>query len=398
MVKYLILIFLLLTDVAFSNVYEIKIVKHNRVKELTEPKLIIYRVKPGDTLYGIVTRKFKLPPAMVNSIAKFNKLKNSNLIYAGQELKLPAGVAGTSQGTSKNGESLLPAARMLGGKVNRDGSIFLGNESINFEKNPTISINGGNYILDCNNNLNNEVRTELGSIGINAVNSTELKNLIEGTINSNFGIVAKNGKLVLGARDVLTYKYDYLSYDVSTGNRIVINLKRNTPPTLIKLLKAYGVEVLQPKGKDIQGNVGELKILSGNGIERIAGLMNILSKKNGVFKESGVEFPEMHIFVAFDFLAPEKKVELELNGYKVVVLSGNFIHDVENILSQIPIVYKQVKLVVVEPPGSNGNRSKFEISGLLVSTENKDWFLVDCVEKTEEIPYLRSRGVNLIIY
>ena len=268
---------------------------------------------------------------------------------------------------------------------------------MDFRKNPKISVNGEEYILDFTDSLNGELKEELGDIGIKVIKLEELKNLLEDIINLNFGIVEKNGKLVLGMKDVLIYKYDYLSYNVSTGNRIVINLKRDTPVALVNLLKAYGVEVLQPEGKELEGKVGELRILSG-GVERIAELVRIVTGEKGVLKNSGIEFPENHLFVAFDFVDPEEKVKLELEGYKVVVLSGDFIRDVEKIFSLVPVVYKRVNLVVVEPPGSNGERSKFEIPGLLISTERKDWFLIDCVDKPEEIPYLRSRGVNLIFY
>ena len=397
MVKLFILIFFLLTEVAFSKVYEIKIVKHKDPKEVNNHSFIVYKVKPGDTLSGIM-RKFKLPPTMMDAIVDVNRIKNPNLIYAGQKLKLPVGMRDSSQGIPKKIESFLPAIRMLGGKIDKSGAIFLKSGRVDFRKNPKISINGEEFILDFTDSLNGELEKKLGAIGIRVIKPGELKNLLEDIINLNFGVVEKNGELVLGMKDVLIYKYDYLSYNVSTGNRIVINLKRDTPVALVNLLKTYGVEVLQPEGKELEGKEGELRILSGGGIEKIAELVRIVVGEKGVLKDSGVEFPENHLFVAFDFVDPEEKVKLELEGYKVVVLSGDFIRDVEKIFSLIPVVHKRVNFVVVEPPGSDGERSKFEIPGLLISTEKKDWFLIDCVDKPEEIPYLRSRGVNLIIY
>ena len=397
MVKLFVLIFFLLTEVAFSKVYEIRIVKYKDTKGVNNHSFIVYKVKPGDTLSGIM-RKFRIPPTMVDTIVNVNKIKNPNLIYAGQKLKLPVGMRDSSRGIPKKIESFLPAIRMLGGKIDKSGAIFLKDGRVDFRKNPKISVNGEEYILDFTDSLNRELKEELGDIGIKVIKLEELKNLLEDIINLNFGIAEKNGKLVLGMKDVLIYKYDYLSYNVSTGNRIVINLKRDTPVALVNLLKAYCVEVLQPEGKELEGKVGELRILSGGGVERIAELVRIVTGEKGVLKDSGIEFPENHLFVAFDFVDPEEKVKLELEGYKVVVLSGDFIRDVEKIFSLVPVVYKRVNLVVVEPPGSNGERSKFEIPGLLISTERKDWFLIDCVDKPEEIPYLRSRGVNLIIY
>jgi LysM repeat protein len=397
MVKFLVLIFFLLTEVAFSKVYEIRVVKHKNLKEINGHNFIVYKVKSGDTLSGII-RKFKLSPAMMDTVVEVNGIRNPNLIYAGQKLKLPVGMKKSFQRISNKVESFLPAIRMLGGKVDRSGVIFLKSGKVNFRKNPKISINGKEYVLDFTDTLNEDLKKELGTIGIKVIKPEELKNLLEDVITLSFGIVEKDGKLVLGMRDVLVYKYDYLSYNISTGNRIVINLKRDTPVTLVNLLRAYGVEVLQPQGKELEGKEGELRVLSGGGIEKIAELVRIVIGERGVLKDSGIEFPENHLFVAFDFVDPEEKVKLELEGYKVVVLSGDFIRDVEKIFSLIPVVHKRVNLVVVEPPGSNGERSKFEIPGLLISTERKDWFLIDCVDKPEEIPYLRSRGVNLIIY
>jgi len=401
MVRLFILIFFLLTEVAFSEVYEIRIVRHKETKEVGSNGFIIYKVKPEDTLLGIM-KKLKIPPNMMDAIVEINRIKNPNLIYAGQKLKLPVGMRSSSRKIPNEMESLLPAIRMFGGKIDKRGSIFLKSGSVDFRKNPKISVNGEEYILDFTNNLDRKLKKELEAIGIKVIKSEEFKNLLEDLINLSFGIVEKNGKLVLGMRDVLIYKYDYLSYNVSTGNRTVINLKRDTPAALVNLLKTYGVEVLQPEEKEEkekpEGKKGELRILTGGGVEKIAELVRIVIGEREVLKNSGIEFPENHLFVAFDFVNPEEKVKLELEGYKVVVLSGNFIRDVEKIFLLIPVAYKRVNLVVVEPPGSNGERSKFEIPGLLISTEKKDWFLIDCVDKPEEIPYLRSRGVNLIIY
>nr|WP_163328681.1 LysM domain-containing protein [Desulfurobacterium thermolithotrophum] len=399
MVRIGLLIFFLFTKLAFAQVYEIKIIKHIKEEKLSNQNVIIYKVKRGDTLSGIIS-KLGLPPNILDKVIKLNKIKNPSLIYAGQKLKLPIGKKGKflDKRRKKIKESILPAVSMLGGKVEEKGSLFLRNGKVDFKKNPKISINGREYILDFDNGLSKEIKDELSSLGIKIITSQELKKLLEKLVESNFGVIEKNGKLILGIKDVLTYRYDYLSYDATTGNRVIINLKRDTPIELVNLLKSYSIRVLQPEGKELEGKKGKLKILTGGGIEKISGLLKIVTGEKGVFKEDGIEFAKNHLFIAFDFLDPERKVKLELNGYKVVILTGNFLKDLENILSSIPIVNKRINLMVVEPPGSNGERSKLEVPGLLISTEKGDWFVVDYLDKPEEIPYLRSKGVNLIIY
>ena len=56
----------------------------DRVNALAEPKETTYIVKSGDTLSAIA-KKFK---TTVNAIVKKNNIKNKNLIYAGQVLKI----------------------------------------------------------------------------------------------------------------------------------------------------------------------------------------------------------------------------------------------------------------------------------------------------------------------
>ncbi|MEO2068475.1 MAG: LysM domain-containing protein [Desulfurobacteriaceae bacterium] len=401
MVRLAFLIALLLCNLAFGEVYKIKIVKKKVGESIRGSGLIIYKVKKGDTLWGIV-KKFKLPKSSIKTIARINKIKNPDIIYVGQKIKIPIGTK--SEGKillpqKSKEKAFFPVIRMLGGETADSGGLILKSGKVDFSKHPKISIGGKDYVLDFGNTISKRVQKEVESLGIRVLKSQEeLKKLLEKEINSQFGIVKKNGELILGLKDILIYHYDYLSYNPSTGNRIVINLKRDTPETLVKLLNAYSIEVTQPEGKDLEGIVGKLKVLTGGGVDKIAQLVKLLTGKSAKTTENGIEFENLHLFVAFDFIDPEEKVKKELDGYKVVVLSGNLPVDLDNVLSALSVAHKWTRFTVLEPPGTEGTRSKFSIMGIWLSTLKEEWFLIDSVDKPEEIPYLRSRGMNLIIY
>jgi hypothetical protein len=240
----------------------------------------------------------------------------------------------------------------------------------------------------------------LKDAGFSVVGQEGFEKLLEDVLSTNFTSLQKNGKLVLGENDILTYKYDYLGYNKFTGQRTIINTRADTPEPLIRLLNSYGIALVQPPRRKLdtrEGN-GLLKIVSGNGITKINSIVNLLTGKSGKENEYGLFFPELKLYVVYDFVTPEDKVKLELGGNRVVVLTGNLLYDLENILALVPLANKVVELVLYEPPLTKGERSKFTIRGLLVSTPKREWFLIDGVDKPEELPYLRFRGVNLIIY
>jgi len=384
---------------AQGAVYEIKIVKEKE-KDRILSHLIIYKVKKGDTLYGIL-KKFHIPMAYLNRVVKINKIKNPNLIYAGQKLKLPVGKEVLKRKTSSE-RYLIPSVKALGGKVESEGIFFIGNKKVNYRETPKVEIGGRKFIVDFSKSLDEGTKKALGDLGIEVINDKKLKELIEKEVESNFLDVKKNGKIVLGLNDVLTYRYDFMGYNKLSGQLTIINLKPDTPLSLVKLLNSYGIEVLQPQPPklDEEGKKGNLKILPGKGLEKLKNLVKILLNENGRITELGLELPKSKVYVVYNFVDPEERVKLELQGYKVSVLSGNFLTDVEKLLEIIPLANKRINLILYEPPLSKDKtfRSKLEIKGLLVTTEEKEWFLVDALDKPEEVPYLLERGVNLIIY
>jgi len=384
---------------AQGAVYEIKIVKEKE-KDRILSHLIIYKVKKGDTLYGIL-KKFHIPMAYLNRVVKINKIKNPNLIYAGQKLKLPVGKEVLKRKTSSE-RYLIPSVKALGGKVESEGIFFIGNKKVNYRETPKVEIGGRKFIVDFSKSLDEGTKKALGDLGIEVINDKKLKELIEKEVESNFLDVKKNGKIVLGLNDVLTYRYDFMGYNKLSGQLTIINLKPDTPLSLVKLLNSYGIEVLQPQPPklDEEGKKGNLKILPGKGLEKLKNLVKILLNENGRITELGLELPKSKVYVVYNFVDPEERVKLKLQGYKVSVLSGNFLTDVEKLLEIIPLANKRINLILYEPPLSKDKtfRSKLEIKGLLVTTEEKEWFLVDALDKPEEVPYLLERGVNLIIY
>jgi len=403
MVKRALLILSLFSSAVYGATYQINVVKE-QVSPKVEKRFVVYRVKRGDTLLKIMKR-FKIPRRLLYRIAKLNNIKNPNLIYAGQVIKLPVGEgAPVVKAARKVPEKLkeereLQLIQRLGGRINREGYLFVGNKNISFRKNPLITVGEKRFLLDFTG-ISGKVRRVLSGLGITVVDKNSLNKVLESAISANFSSLQKNGTLIIGENDVLTYHYDYLAYNRFTGQRTVINTTPDTPPTLKNLLLAYGVAVVEPRFEvpDSREGWGELKILTGGGLDKIAGLIYLLTGKKGQKIPEGIVFPDLKLAVVYDYITPEKRTELELQGNKVFILTGNFLNDVESILSLVPIANKFVKLVLYEPPGTKGKRSKFVIEGLLISSPEKDWFMVDSFDKPEEIPYLRYRGVNLIVY
>lgn len=390
----------LLTLKSYGAVYQINLVKKVQ-KKFSFSRFIIYRVKKGDALLKIMD-KYKIPPRLLYKIVRLNKIKNPNLIYAGQIIKLPAPVVSSpSRKIRRKGKPSykLSLLKKLGADINNRGSLFVGNKTISLKKNPLVRLGNREFLVNFGN-LSGETLQVLKSSGIRVINPEKLNDLIDEFISSSFQQVYKNGKLILGQRDVLTYKYDYLVYDSSSGNMIVINRTPDTPPPLKGLLNAYGISVLEPdeSEKSPEEGWGEVRVLSGNGVEKLEGLITLLTGKKIENIPQGFLIPESRLAVVYDSITPEEKVKLEIQGYKVFVLTGNFLYDAQKILNFLPVANKFVNLVLFEPPGTKGKRAKFSKNGLLITLPEKTWFLIDSVEKKEEILYLRYKGVNLIFY
>jgi len=387
-----------LSSSAYSEVYQINIVKERKSSEKPS-RFIIYRVKFGDTLIKIMNM-FKIPKHFLYEIVRINKIKNPNLIYTGQKIKLPSfSEPAVRKEPGRKFFEEIDLLKRLGGRIRTRGAIFVGDKEISFKKNPLVSLNGKDYLIDFGD-LSQSLKRKIEELGINVLSPKKIGNLIDEYVESNFSEVSKNGKFILGSRDVLTYNYDYLVYDTVSGRRIVINRTPETPPPLKRLLSAYGITVVEPKfiNPSPGEGWGKLKILKGEGIEKIANLISLLTGEKPKEIESGVLFQKKGIAVVYDSITPEERVRLEVNGNRVFVLTGNFLYDVENILSLVPIANKEVRLILNEPPGTKGKRSTFKIVGLLINAPKESWFLIDSVEKPEEIDYLRFRGVNLIFY
>ncbi len=406
MVKRIGLALLFSSSVTFpatAKVYELNIYKFTNIQPEAPSNYVIYKVKKGDTLLKIM-KKFHIPPYELDEIVRLNNLKNPDLIYAGSKLKLPISPSKVTvkKKSKKKDFSYLEGMKLLGAKVERQGALFLENEKIDFSKYPKVSFSGNQFIVDLNDSLKSSTKEEIESLGIGVVNGTQLENLFKESLSSAFGSIQKNGNLTLGINDVLVYHYDYMGYDPSTGERVVINLKSDTPIPLKRLLFSYGIRVVQPKQKvktDLTAGEGEgeLKILSGDGREKLVKLVYLVSKHKGKVTEKGIVIPDCKIYAVLDTVSPQEKVQLELEGFKVFTLTGNFADDAEKLLELIPIATKRVKLILKEPP-SSGKRSTFYIKGIQIFAPQKEWFMVDSFDKLEEIPYLKYRGVNLIVY
>jgi len=403
MVKRALLTILLLGAVGASGapVYQIDIVKEKLVKK-EPPKMVVYKVKRGDTLLKIM-KKYNLPRKLLYEVAKLNNIKDPNLIYAGQVIKLPKGrelkknkVHKRSSPSQRDFEFL----RLLGAKVEEDGYIFTQVGKVSLRESPLVRVGEKRFIVDFNESLSPTLKKSLEDAGFSVVGREKLDKLLSEALSTNFTSIQKDGKLILGEKDILSYKYDYLGHNRFTGQRTVINTRADTPKTLVNLLNSYGIAVIQPLRRETgtQEGKGLLKIVSGDGLTKINSIVKLLTGKSGKENEYGLTFPDFKLYVVYDFVTPEERVKLELSGNRVVVLTGNLLYDLENILALVPLANKEVELLLYEPPLSKGDRSKLTIRGLLVSTPKRDWFLIDGVDKPEELPYLRFRGVNIIIY
>lgn len=404
MVKRALLILSLISSTVYGATYQINVVKEE-LSPHREKKFVIYKVKRGDTLLKIMN-KFKIPERFLYKIVKLNGIKNPNIIYVGQVIRLPVGksfspknIPNSSRKRTANVERELILLERLGARINRNGYFFVGDKKIPLRKNPLVSVGNRNYMIDFTG-FSEDIKSKLSEAGVSVVKKNEIDRLIEEAISANFSSLQRNGTLILGEKDVLTYHYDYLAYNRFTGQRTVINKTPDTPPPLKNLLGSYGVAVIEPKYRlpDDGEGWGTVKVLTGSGLDKIYQLIFLLTGERGKTIPEGMVFPDSQLAVVYDYITPERRAKLELQGYKVFILTGNFLNDIENILSLIPLANKFVKLVLYEPPGTKGKRAKFVIDGLLISTEKRDWFLIDSVDKPEEIPYLRYRGVNLVIY
>lgn len=400
MVKRALLACLVTAQAAYGAVYQINIVKEKKPKEEKPSSFIIYKVKPGDTLSEIL-KMFNIPLRLLYEVARLNHIKNPNVIYVGQKIKLPgeSPAPKRQKGNLSEGE-VLSILKRFGAKVEQRGYLFVGGYRVPLSRYPKVTVNQSSFILDFDNSLKPKVKSELRQIGFSVLGGSNISQAVKAALSKNFAELQENGTLILGVKDLLTYHYDFMGIDRFSGLRTVINLKADTPPPLERLLNAYDIALVQPKWKKLdtkEGN-GKLKILTGEGIEKLAALVKLVSGEKGEVTDKGLKLPKSQVYVVYDFVTPEERVKLQLQGFKVVVLSGNFLKDSQRILSLIPVANKPVKLVLYEPPGTKGKRSTFEIEGLLISAPKRDWFMVDSVDKSEEIPYLRYRGVNLIIY
>jgi len=400
MVKRALALSLLLFSASYGAVYQIDIVKE-RAESSSEGKFVLYKVRRGDTLLKIL-RRHKIPARLLYQVAKLNNLKNPNLIYEGQVIKLPVGnqFVKSKRSKKREREAQFKLLKTLGAKVKREGYLFTETGKVDLKSSPMVQVGQRRFIVDFSGQIDRKIRLELADAGFSVIDERGFESLIDQLISQNFTSIQKKGRLILGAKDVLVYNYDYMGYNKFTGQRTVINTLPDTPQPLVTLLNAYGIAVVQPprvEPKTKEGN-GTLRIIKGDGITKINSLIKVLTGKGGVKTDYGIRFPELRLHVVYDFVTPEEKVKLELGGDRVVVLTGNFLYDVENILTLVPLANKLVELILYEPPQTKGKRSRFTVKGLLVSTPKRDWFLIDSVDRPEEIPYLLYRGVNLIIY
>ena len=86
----------------------------NATKPVVEASNKLYTVKQGDTLSAIATKY----NTTVGAIASANDIKNVNLIYSGQVLKIPDKEAVTRSYTVKKGDTLSGIAKKYNTTVN----------------------------------------------------------------------------------------------------------------------------------------------------------------------------------------------------------------------------------------------------------------------------------------
>ena len=396
----------------FSNkgLSETKIYKINIIKTIENPNtlrknIIYYKIKPGDTIYGIL-KKYKLPIKMLDEIVKLNKLKDPDKIKWGQTLKVPlpqSKFSGGKRGKVKVKKKFIPDISPIlkkYGKIYKKGTILLNSRAINLSKNPLITFKGKNYILNLNGNIPEDIVKELESLGYKVLsNKKDIKNVMEDYLLSDYGYFEENGILKLGNMDKIKYRYDYLTYDTETGNIKIFNTEPDTPKELKNILSAYGITVEQPKRQFDSGHRGILKILTGNPEKKVAKLLLSITNERPVKVDKEFLFKKIKIFITPENFNPEEKTKKKMEGFTVISVSNENIETaIKKAVESVPYVMQKIKLVIVEPPGTEGKRSKFEIIGYSIDTPIKRYFLIPGVEKPEEISYLLSRGVNLIIY
>ncbi|WP_456397628.1 LysM peptidoglycan-binding domain-containing protein [Desulfurobacterium sp.] len=387
-----------------NNIYKINIIKIRKAEQRTRKHIIYYKVKPGDTLYGIL-RKYNLPLKMLGEVVKLNKIKNPNLILKGQVLKIP--LPGVKRNKTRKRFKISknvipdfsPVINGKGSKIYKKGMILLKSGMVNLQQNPVITIAGNNYIIDLNRNLTEEEIKELQNIGYKIIkDEKQLRKLVEENLLNTFGSFEANGTIKLGTFDKLTYHYDYLIYDMETGSTKIFNITPDTPKELKNLLAAYGITVEQPKMKYEKGNPGIVKILIGTNIEKITELIHILTGEKAVKDENGYSFNKLKIFVVKEMASPEEITKKKMAGFTIVKIYPDMRKNIREAVNAIPFAIQKIKLIIVEPPGTNGKRSRFEIRGFSIDTPENNYFVIPGVEKPEEIPYMVSRGINLIIY
>ncbi|OMH41243.1 LysM peptidoglycan-binding domain-containing protein [Desulfurobacterium indicum] len=387
-----------------ENIYKINIIKVRKAEQKTGKHIIYYKVKPGDTLYGIL-KKYGLPLKMIGEVIKLNKIKNPNLILKGQVLKIP--LPGVKKNKNKKRfrisknvmPDFSPVINGRGSKIYKKGMILLNSGTINLQQNPVITIAGNSYIIDLNRNLTKQEVKELQNVGYKIIkNKKQLRKLVEENILNTFGSFEANGTIKLGIFDKLTYHYDYLIYDMETGSTKIFNMTPDTPKELKNLLAAYGITVEQPKIKVERGNPGTVKILTGTNIEKIIELIHILTGERAVKDGGGYSFNKLKIFVVKEMTSPEEITKKKMAGFTIVKIYPDMRKNIREAVNAIPFAIQKIRLIIVEPPGTEGKRSKFEIRGFSIDTPKNHYFVIPGVEKPEEIPYMVARGINLIIY
>ncbi len=386
-----------------SPTYKISIVKRSVKVNKSSKGFIYYKVKPGETLYRIL-RRFHVPLRYMGRILKINHLKAPKYLRAGQVIKLPQsygmeGVSSSSELKLYSSTDYANFLRKLGIKVVSHGIILLNSGEVNLSSTPLFKISDEKYLLDLKKILSNAQINELKGLGYGVVRKPSgVSPAVQDFLLVHYGAFDTNGTIEVGNRDRLTYHYDFAVYDPATGQVKVFNLKPDTPKTLRALLGSYGVLVYQPPAKSEGEKLGELKIVVGSPLEKIGSIVSVLTGEKAFLSGGVVFFKKSKIAIASQSANAAVVSRLKLKGYRIIDFSGNLKGDLINVISQIPLMIQKIRLVIVEPPGSKGKRSKFEIPGYIVQTPKENWFLLDYVERLEEIPYMRSRGVNIVFY
>jgi len=401
--KLLALSLLLISAPAFALTpsYKVKVVKNLSGEGAQE--FVIYKVKRGENLSKIM-KKLKIPKELLDQILKLNNLEDPNLLYEGQEIKLPILKKKKRLKKSQKVAALnsLKLLKKMGVKVKREGFLFVGEEKIELSKYPMLKRGEQFFIVDASSSLPASLRAKLGAVGFSVIGAKELKEMEKELLSSKIALIQEKGELHLGEKNRLTYRYDYLGIDTSTGQLVAVNRAGDTPPPLEELLRAYGVSLIQPQWQGskelLKESLGSFKIVRGKGVEKLLAIASFFTLDRPKKGEFGYLFPKAKIYLVYDYVSPEERVNLEFEGYKIVLLSGNLKRDLKELLSLVPLAVKEVRMVFYEPPNTKGRRATLYVDGLLVSAPEKDWLLVDSLDRPEEIGYLRFRGINLLVY